>query len=136
MILDYENMFSKEQAVTATASSTNTIDLGPGDAGPSGRVSLFVSADPAFSGAGSLSVDLQTSAAPDSGFVSIASFALTNAALTAGGKLIAARLPHGCKRYLRLNYAVTGALTAGKITAGLAWDVQAEEALPTGPAGI
>ena len=137
MILDYKNMFSKDQAVTATAVSTNIIDLGPGDAGPSERISLFVTADPEFDGTGTLSVALQ--AADDSAMtspVTVASFAVTNDALTAGGKLVASRLPHGCKRYLQLKYTVTGTITDGKLTAGLVWDVQAEEMIPTGPSGI
>lgn len=141
MILDKENMFSKDQAVTATAASTSTVDLGPGDAGPSERASLFVTANPAFTGAGTLSVDLQTSDTVDgTGYpttpVTVASYAVSNAMLLAGGKLAASRLPHGCKRYLRLVYTVTGTVAAGKLTAGLVWDVQAESPVPTGPSGI
>jgi hypothetical protein len=141
MILDYENMFSKDQAVTATGASPNTVDLGPGDAGPSERASLFVSAWPAFSGTGTLTINLQTSDAvgTDGSLtdpVTIAGYAVSNDALAAGGKLMAARLPHGCKRYLRLNYAVSGSIADGKLTAGLTWDVQAEEQIPTGPSGI
>lgn len=140
MILDYENMFSKEQAVIATAASVNAIDLGPGDAGPSERLSLFVTADPAFTGNGALTVDLLTADAVHDGAlvtpVSVASYAVSNASLLAGGKLVAARLPHGCKRYLRLNYTVSDSLAAGKLTAGLVWDVQADKPVPTGPSGI
>lgn len=137
MILDYENMFSKDQAVTATANSTNTIDLGPGDAGPSERISLFITADPAFTGAGTIAVGLQTADNDTmASAVTIATYAVGNDALTAGGKLVAARLPHGCKRYLRLAYTVTGTVAAGKVTAGLVWDVQAEAPIPTGPSGI
>lgn len=131
MILDHENMFSKDQAVTATALSARTVDLGPGDAGPSERLSLFVCAPAAFSGDGTLTVELQTAdAAADDGSLSspatLAGYAVSNAALVAGGRLLAARLPHGCKRYLRLNHVVTGSLADGAITAGLVWDVQAD----------
>ncbi|MDR2488769.1 MAG: hypothetical protein LBD42_04680 [Desulfovibrio sp.] len=131
MILDYDNMFSKDQAVTATSGSTSTVDLGPGDAGPSERVSLFVTSSTPFTGTGSLAVELHTSNAVggDGSLTSpatIASYAVVNSKLTAGGKLLAARLPHGCKRYLRLNYVVTGTIAAGKITSCLAMDVQAD----------
>jgi len=136
MYLDYANMFSKDQAVTATAASTSTVDIGLGDAGQSERLSLFVIAVPAFTGAGTLSVDLQTADASGGTFATIASFAVGNDVLIKGGKLLAARLPHGCKRYLRLNYTVTGSLAAGKLTAGLVWDVQGDGAVPTGPSGI
>jgi len=131
MILDAQNTFSKEQAVTATAAATNIVDLGLGDAGPSERVSLFVNAHPAFTNTGTITINLQTADAQAAGAltspVTIASYAIPNAALQAGGKLVAARLPHGCKRYLGLNYTVSGTIATGKITAGLVWDVQAEE---------
>lgn len=130
MILDKENMFSYQQAVTATGASAGTVDLGPGDAGPSERLSLFVTADPPFTGTGTLAVDLQTADAVGAdgklaGPVTVAGFAVSNTALKAGGKLMAARLPHGCKRYLGLNYTVSGSVAAGTITAGLVRDVQA-----------
>jgi hypothetical protein len=130
MILDKENMFSHGQAVTATAASDSTVDLGPGDAGPSERLSLFVTCDPPFTGAGTLSVELETAdeTGADGDLVAppVIVYPVADEALTAGGRLLAARLPHGCKRYLRLNYAVTGSLADGKITAGLTWDVQAD----------
>lgn len=131
MILDYENMFSKEQAVTATDAAASTVDLGPGDVGPSERVSLFVSAPVAFTGAGTITVTLQTADAVGSDGsltspVTVATYSISNAKLTAGGKLLASRLPHGCKRYLGLSYTVSGAVAAGMITAGLVWDVQAD----------
>ncbi|MDR1242319.1 MAG: hypothetical protein LBM00_06020 [Deltaproteobacteria bacterium] len=129
MILDHENMFSRGQAFTATAGSTNSVDLGPGDAGPAERLSLFVNVDTAFTGAGTIAVEAHTAeaAAADGTLTSpetLAIFPLANAALTAGGKVLAARLPHGCKRYLRLKYTVSGTLAGGSLTAGLAWDVE------------
>lgn len=141
MILDYENMFSKDQAVTATAPSVSTVDLGPGDAGPSERISLFVTASTPFTGTGGITVALQTAdaVAADGSLVTpvtLASFEVGNAALAAGGKLVAARLPHGCKRYLRLHYVPTDTVAAGTLTAGLVWDAQAEAPIPTGPSGI
>jgi hypothetical protein len=131
MILDKQNMFSLAQAVTATAGSTDVVDLGAGDAGPSERVSLFVSCDPAFTGTGTITVELHTADAQAVGAltspVTVAAYPVTNAALTAGGKLVADRLPHGMKRYARLNYVVSGTVAAGKFTSGLVWDVQAEK---------
>jgi hypothetical protein len=140
MILDKENMFSLAQAVTATAASTNAVDLGKGDAGPSERISLFVSADPPFTvtGAPALAVELQTSDAVSAGAlvspVTVATYTPDNDALAAGGRLVAARLPHGMKRYAALNFKVTASqgntLAAGKLTAGLVRDVQAEKTAP------
>jgi hypothetical protein len=138
MILDKENMFSVAQGpITATVLSTNIVDLGEGDAGPSERLSLFVTADPPFTvtgvNAATITVELQTADAQAAGVltspVTVASYLVTKEAIQAGGKLVAARLPHGMKRYAGLNYTVTtGASTsiaAGKLTAGLTYDVEA-----------
>jgi hypothetical protein len=139
MILDKQNMFSLAQAVTTTVGSTDIVDLGPGDAGPSERISLFVNCDPAFTVAGAnaatITVELQTADALSSGALAspfvAASYPVGKEALQAGGKLAASRLPHGMKRYARLNYVVAlGANTTisdGKLTAGLVWDAQAEK---------
>ncbi|MDR1684872.1 MAG: hypothetical protein LBR82_00245 [Desulfovibrio sp.] len=138
MILDKQNMFSQAQGpISATAAATNIVDLGPGDTGPSERLSLFVTADPPFTvtgvNAATITVELQTADAQAAGVLTspatVASFLVTKDAIQAGGKLVAARLPHGMKRYAGLNYTVTtGASTtiaAGKLTAGLVYDVEA-----------
>jgi hypothetical protein len=140
MILDKQNMFSLGQGpIAATAGSTDIVDLGTGDAGPSERISLFVTCDPPFTvtgvNAATITVELHTSDAQAAGAltspVTVASWLVSKEALQDGGKLVAARLPHGMKRYARLNYVVaTGSSTtigAGKLTAGLTWDVQAEK---------
>lgn len=130
MYLDKENMFSEGQAVTATALSTNIVELGGGDAGSSEEISLFVNAGAAYTGTGTIAVSILTAAALNPAGdaldspVTLATYPVGNEALTSGGKLLAARLPHGCKRYLRLNYAVTGTLSGGNILAGLAADIQ------------
>ena len=126
MILDKQNLFSSAQAVTATAPATDTVDLGAGDAGPSEGVSLFVGVDGA-TGTGTLAVELQTAdACAANGTltspVTVATYPVGNDALKGGGKIVAARLPHGMKRYAGVNYVVTGTLTGAKITAGLVMD--------------
>lgn len=126
MILDKQNLFSDKQAVTATAPATDAVDLGLGDAGPSEGVSLFVGADGA-TGTGTLAVELQTADACAAGGtltspVTVATYPVSNDALKSGGKIVAARLPHGMKRYAGLNYVVTGTLTGAKFTAGLVLD--------------
>lgn len=138
MIFDAQNLFSKAQAVTATAVSTNTLDLGRGDYGPSESVSLVVCASGYT--AGSLTVELQTAdACSDTGAltspVTVASFPVSAAALKEGGTIVAARLPHHLKRYVALAYTAPSgegavAPAGGSITAGLALDVQAEAPLP------
>lgn len=138
MIFDAQNLFSKAQKVTATATSDNTLDLGRGDYGPSESVSLVVCASDYT--AGSLTVELQTAdACADTGAltspVTVASFPVSADALKAGGVIVAARLPHHLKRFVCLAYTVgsgEGAVApaGGAITAGLALDVQAEAPLP------
>lgn len=138
MIFDAQNLFSKDQAVTATAASTNTLDLGRGDYGPSERVSLVVCAS-GFT-AGSMTIELQTADACSSAGAltspaTVASFPVSAAALKAGGNIVAVRLPHNLKRYVCLTYTAPSgegavAPAGGTITAGLALDVQAETPLP------
>ena len=131
MILDKENLFAQDQAVTATAMSDNIVDLGPGDAGPSERISLFVNAGKAFTGGGELTAEILTSDELNGGGAdldnpeTVAAYPVAGDVLAAGGKLISARLPHGMKRYARINFEVVGSLADGALTAGLVWDSQA-----------
>ncbi len=123
MIFDKENLFSDKQAVAATAVSANIIDLGGPDAGAGDRPYLAVHATP-FTGTGTLSVELQTSA--DSAFGTpkiVAAFPVANDTLKKGGQIVAGKPPKGMLRYARLNYAVTGTLAGGALTAGLVLDL-------------
>lgn len=134
MIFDAENLFSKDQAVTATAVSTNSIDLGPGDHGPSEGISLVVCASDYTDG--SLTVELQTAdECEKSGTltspVTVANFPVSADVLKKGGNIVSSRLPHGLKRYVCLAYTVAGgsAPAGGTITAGLVLDVQQAETI-------
>ncbi len=123
MIFDKENLFSDKQAVTATAVSANVVDLGGPDAGAGDRPYLAVHATP-FTGTGALSVELQTSA--DAAFGAsrvVAAFPVANDSLKKGGQIVGGKPPKGMLRYARLNYAVTGAISGGAVTAGLVLDL-------------
>ena len=125
MFLDKENIFSLEQAVTATAVSTNIVDLGKGDTGNSDRPHLTVTATTPYGGTGTMNVEVQTSDVEAfTGPVVVASYPVPNDKLKAGGHIVGTSLPQGVKRYVRLNYAVSGTISAGKLTAGLALDTQ------------
>lgn len=130
MYLDHENIFCLDQAVTATAASQGLVDLGAGDAGPAEGASLFVNVETPFTGNGILTVELKTSDQLNSGgtdlesAATVAAYPVSNDRLQAGGPALGARLPHGMKRYARLNFAVDGTLAAGTVTAGLVLDVQ------------
>ncbi len=120
MIFDKENLFSDKQAVSATAVSTNVVDLGPGDAGAGERPYLTVNAT-GFT-AGTLTVELQSAdVAAMTNAKTVATFPVDAATLKKGGQIVAAKLPKGMLRYARLNYVP--ATASGTITAGLVFDV-------------
>ena len=111
--------YSKEQAVTATANSTNVLDLGGGDLVHGGYLVLQVGT--AFAGVEKVVATLET--ADDAAFSSaetvIALPEYAVASLTAGKVLCKVCLPVGMKKYSRIKYTVTGTGTAGTISAFL-----------------
>lgn len=124
MILDKALQLSDNQAVTASAASTNVIDqLVGGDAYEPVFVVASVSED--FAGLTSLTIDIQT--ADDEEFTTpvtlLSSGAIPAADLKAGSEPFKARLPFGTFRYVRAYYTVVGTGTAGKISLNMAKDV-------------
>lgn len=140
MILDKLLMFSESQAVTATAVSTDTIDLGPlkgsrrdiGVGYPS-EFWVLVNTTATAGGEATLNVLLQTSTDNASWKTLCDSGAVSLADLTAGKRIVSAKVPSGVQRYLRVNYSVgSGPLTAGAFTAGINLDVDASIAYTDG----
>lgn len=139
MIFDKTLLFSEAQAVTATAASTNHIDLGAmgtvhgaaaalsRDAFKSVEVPLLVQVVEAFNNLTSLKIDIELDSTetftPDK-TITLGTFTL--AELTAGFQVPWKLLPQGVNlRYAQLKYTVTGtAPTTGKITAGVVAGVQ------------
>jgi hypothetical protein len=134
MIFDEQTLLSNQQAITATAASTNVIDLGatgtvigaagalPRDIGKGVRIPLRVQVTEAFNNLTSLQVALQVAAASDfASSKTVKSITVPVADLKAGKVVEIDYVPRGTdQRYLRLNYTVTGtAPTAGKVTAGI-----------------
>lgn len=128
MIFDQQTLLSDAQAITATAASTNVLDLGPinsgfaRDIGKGKQIPLLIQVVEAFNNLTSLAVALQVD--DNSGFSSaktVWTTTLVLADLVAGKVVIPEYIPRGTdERYLRLNYTVTGtAPTTGKITAGV-----------------
>lgn len=121
MLLDNTLVFSEEQAITASAASTNYIDQSAaGDA--YGALWLVAKVDVDFATLTSLTIGVQTDSASNfSSAVTLASTgAVAAASLTEGEYVCCFRLPADCKRYIRLYYTVGGSnATAGKITAFL-----------------
>ncbi len=145
MILDNQALFSKAQAITVTAGSTNTIDLGlngtvygqsaamPKDAGKGNPIPFLVQVVEAFDTAaedGTLNIKIELDSTetftPDK-TIDLGTF--TEAQLVAGFQIPYKYLPVGLSlQYARLLYTVggAGAFTAGKITAGIAAAVQTD----------
>lgn len=140
MIIDNSAVFSDGQAITASAVSTNTIDLGKKprpfgwvsdfqrDKGEGHPIPIAVQVTQDFNNLTTLTVQLQM--ADDEAFTSPVVVAATGAIpvadLKSGKKAWGlSRLPLGITgRYLRLNYVVAGtAPTTGKIFAGVVFDV-------------
>lgn len=144
MILDKSNEFSDGQAVTATAVSTNVIELNPSgsnpvqDIGAGEPVWLVVQADETATAGGEATVTVTLESSDAAGLTSptvhYSSGAKALASLTAGSELVRIRLPGGdYKRYLGVRYTVgTGPLTAGKFSAFIVKDAQANRAYASG----
>jgi len=129
MMTDALLQLSSAQAVTATAVSTNTIDLGVArDLGPGRSLFAVWTVDETATAAGAATVTFQviTSAAANLGSPTVVAQtdAIGKAELTAGRKGFAQRIdpailaaqPNG-QRYLGVQYTVaTGPLTAGKFS--------------------
>lgn len=138
MILDKLLMFSEAQAVTASAASTDVIDLGPidgtrRDIGVGYPLELFVNVNTTAAAAGAATVNIQLQTSPDnSTWTTLTSSGdLALSALTAGKRVMSQKVPQGVQRYLRVNYVVgTGPLTAGAFTAGINLDVDNNSPYP------
>lgn len=130
MIFDLQTLLSNAQAITATAPSTNVIDLGPINAGFSRDVGkgkdapIRIQVVEGFNNLTSLQIDLQV--ADDAGFTQNVTTVWTSGAillalLIAGYVSVLEDIPRRTnRRFMRLNYTVVGtAPTLGKVTAGI-----------------
>lgn len=136
MILDDTLVFSDAQAITATAASTNVIDIGAAgtpygagtavrrDIGVATNIPITVTVTETFATLTSLTISLQVDST--AAFSSPATVAtgptVAAAALLAGTQLsFPAEIPEGVnEQYVRLLYTVAGSdATAGKITAAI-----------------
>jgi len=117
MLLDKENLFSDEQAITATAYSTNVVKFGKNDVS---YVPVLVQVVEDFAGLTSLKVEFETSATENfTSSTSLVSSTLALSDLKAGATFPISYLPKGNLGYMRIKYTVVGTGTAGKITAGV-----------------
>lgn len=124
MILDAQNLFSDEQAITADAVSTNVVDLG--SAGGDNNFSIAITITEAFNTLTSLEIQLQTdSVEAMSSAVVISEMSVLQADLTLGATYEFKVPSLRTEQFLRLNYDVTGTNpTTGTITAAVVKDFQ------------
>ena len=135
MILSAEQLFSDDQAITASAASTNYLDLGaPGtphgaaaalaqDIGKGEPIPILVQVTEDFATLTSLTIAIEVddNTSFSSATVVYASEAIAAAALLAGKTIPLQFVPNDVnERYVRVNYTVSGSnATAGKVTAGI-----------------
>jgi thioredoxin reductase len=137
MYIDKQNMVSAAQAVTASAGSTDYIDLGAArNIGTSG-VTFAITVDQAVTAAGDATVTFSIQSDDNTSFSSpatvVATGAIGKAELTAGRAPIYLTIPAGMRpeRYLRAYFTVgTGPLTAGQFTVAVVEGEQASRAYP------
>lgn len=134
MIIDNLLKFSEAQAITATAVSTNYLDLlNAGDAYLQNW--LLAQVVTPFTDTGSdstLVIDLVTSNSVSGGSLVSPVILYSTGVIpfanlgTVGNVLAKTRIPLGVRRYLRLNYTVAGgSFSAGALDALLVMDVEA-----------
>lgn len=149
MYVDKQAEFADSQAVTATAISTNVIDLYPvgnsvnsnatRDIGVGEDVYLVAQVDTTATAAGAATVTVTLESDSAAGMatapvVHFSSKAFALAEMAAGVTLLAIKLPSAdYKRYLGVRFTVaTGPLTAGAFSAFLTKDIQAFKAYVKG----
>lgn len=112
------DIFSDDQAVTATAVSTNYVDVGT-FAGQGEPIDLLVKVKEAFNNLTTLQVQVQQCDTTGGTYTTVAETpAIPLASLVAGYKFKLQHLPDVKQRYIKLNYVVVGtAPTTGKIFA-------------------
>lgn len=127
MLFDAKLLMSSAQAITATSASTDVIDRGDSkDVGRAGDIPLAIQVVESFNNLTSLTIELQTDDSSAFGSPrSLYAVVVPLADLKLGYQAPVITLPQKTKRYLRMNYTVTGtAPTTGKLTAGIVAGVQ------------
>ncbi len=121
MILDEQNLFSDNQAITATAASDNILNLGKREISFATPVELFIQVTETFDQLTDLTIAVQSSDKED--FSSPVTLIEQNIQLDdlVKGKVSSIKfLPKGNLGYVRLYYTVNGTEPSkGKIFAGI-----------------
>ena len=125
MITDSLLRVSEDQAVTSTAVSTNTVDLGVArDMGEGTALYMNFALTEAFANGTSVTFEIITSASANLGSPTVigSSNAIVTASLTLGKNIVVRLNPDIAgkgQRYLGARYTVAGTFNAGKVTADI-----------------
>lgn len=133
MIFSAQQLFSSDQAITATVLSTNVIDLGVADTpygaaaalnrdiGKGTPIPILVQVTEAFNTLTSLTITLETGAVAGTLGTVLETQTIVLADLTVGRQMNMGFIPKKATgRYIGLRYTVAGvAPTLGRITAGI-----------------
>ena len=125
MITDSLLRVSEDQAVTTTAVSTNTVDLGVArDIGEGTALYMNFALTEAFANGTSVTFEIITSASSNLGSPTVigSSNAIVTASLTLGKNIVVRLNPDIAgkgQRYLGARYTVAGTFNAGKVTADI-----------------
>ena len=125
MITDSLLRVSEDQAVTSTAVSTNTVDLGVArDMGEGTTLYMNFALTEAFANGTSVTFEVITSASSNLGSPTVigSSAAIVTASLTLGKNIVVTLNPEIAgkgQRYLGARYTVAGTMNAGKVTADI-----------------
>ena len=124
LYMDKKLELSSNQAITNTAESENVIDFGVKQASAAGKHIDFRIKE-TFQGGTSLQFVLQDSEDGVSFTDKVTTPAFDTAALKAstGSPFYSIAIPKGLRRYIRINYVVSGAFTSGKIHAIMNTDI-------------
>lgn len=129
MIIDKELLLSDKQVVTATAASTDVIDMSKGGDAEGRPLEVVIQVNETVTADGAATVTFALETDDNTDFSSPkalwSSGTLGKATLVNGYAVFSGKLPRGAERYVRVNYTVgTGPLTKGKFSAFLTNGVQ------------
>lgn len=120
MMLDNYTTFSQDQAVSATAVSTNELEFPAGNIGEGTPVFLYGHVNTEFTGAGDITIELQDSPDGSTWTARMTIGPLTEDALYQGAEFRVS-LPTNLEKHLRVRYVKDGTLSTGNVYAGLRW---------------
>ena len=135
MRYDGESRFSNAQAITATAVSQDVVRV-PRNFGNGRAIPLEIILTTAKAGSGTVTVTAQAATTATGSYSDIQTLDTIPANAVADGTRYNAYLQPGAvgnNNYLRLNYTVTGSVSAGAVNAGV---VLAHQNLEQNPAAV